>query len=104
MRFKKLLIVITIIFFSANICSVLAYEMSSENYKLQMDEIDMGAVGDMRDFSDVSQNQGFLSGNSLKEVFASHFSWKMALIFLVGLLIISFIFYLIIKKVFIFKR
>jgi hypothetical protein len=78
--------------------------MSSENYKLQIEGIDMGAVGEMKDFSDASQNQGFLSGNSLKEVFISHLSWKMALISIIGLLILVFIFYLVIKKVFAFKR
>ena len=100
MRFKKLLIITAIISFSANVCSVLAYDMSSENYKLQIEGIDMGAIGEMKDFSD--SNQGFAS--ALKEVFTSNFSWKMALIFIVGFLILVFVFYLIIKKVFIFKR
>lgn len=101
MKFKKLLIIATILCFSANICSVFAYDMSSENYRLQIEGIDMGAIGDMKDFSD--SGQGF-PVNKLKEAFASHFSWKMALILFVIFLIISFIFYLIIKKVFVLKR
>ena len=102
MRFKELIIAITVLSFSANVCSVVAYDMSSESYNLQIEGIDMGAIGEMKDFSD--SNQGFFSGNTMKEVFTSHFSWKMALIFLVGFLMVFFIFYLVVKKVFAFKR
>ncbi len=102
MKFKKLLIITAILCFSVNVCSVLAYDMSSENYKLQIEGIDMGAIGDMKDFSD--SNQDFLSVKNLKEVFTSHSSWKIALIFIVVFLVLSFIFYLVIKKVFAFKR
>ena len=102
MRFKKLLIIAIILGFSANICSVLAYEMSSENYRLQIEGIDMGAIGDMKDFS--GPDKGFLSTNNLKEVFTSCFSWKMALILLIVILIISSVFYLVVKKISVPKK
>jgi len=102
MRFKKLLIIAIILGFSANICSVLAYEMSSENYRLQIEGIDMGAIGDMKDFSE--SDKGFFSTNNLKEVFNSCFSWKMALILLIVILIISSVFYLVVKKISVPKK
>lgn len=102
MRFKKLLIVTIILSFSINAYSVFAYDMSSENYRLQIEGIDMGAIGERKDFSD--SDKGVFSVNSLKEVFNSHLSWKMALISIISFLIIAVIFYLIIKKVFVLKR
>lgn len=44
MRFKKLLIVITIIFLTANICSVLAYEMASTSYRIQESSVNVGGL------------------------------------------------------------
>jgi len=80
----------------------MAYDMSSENYKLQIEGIDMGAIGEMRDFFNTNKN--FPLASALKEFFFSRFSWKMALVFFAGLLTVSFLSYLIIKRMFLPKR
>ncbi len=96
MRFAKLLILITVFCLFGITGCVSAYDMSSDNYKLQIEGIGIGAVGDMKDFSDSGQGQNPIS--ILKEVFASHFSWKMTLIFFVALSAAVLIFWLIAKK------
>jgi len=56
MSAQKYLITITLCFLFAAY-SADASMMESENYRLESDEIDMGAMGEMRDFSGLSQQE-----------------------------------------------
>ena len=81
-----------------------AYIMESENYRLELDEIDMGAIGEMRDFSSPIQKGGSVLGRYLKESFGSPFSWELILGIVGGLLFLAFVCYFIVKKRLLFKQ
>ena len=53
--------------------------MESNNYRLESDEIDMGAIGEMRDFSGSHEREGPITGAS-EASFNFSFSWKLLLV------------------------
>jgi hypothetical protein len=101
---KKIFVVIATFCFLTNIYSVFALDMSSEKYKLQIDEINMGAIGEMRDFSNSNQAESSVFKNSLKDFLGSHFPWKPMLVIAAGLLLFILCYHFVVKKPLFSKR
>ncbi|PIR72195.1 MAG: hypothetical protein COU42_02115 [Candidatus Nealsonbacteria bacterium CG10_big_fil_rev_8_21_14_0_10_36_24] len=75
--------------------SVDADVMESQNYRLESDEINMGAIGEMRDFSKTDQN---LPEGPIV-IFTHKISvWEIMFGSALALLILVFVYYLVLKK------
>jgi len=102
---KKYLIVITLCFL-LGASSTDASVMESENYRLESDEIDMGAIGDMRDFSGLSQQEKELAlaaSQNPKQgpvvIFTSKISaWEIIFGSALALLLLVFVYYIVFRK------
>ena len=78
MRKMYIIIIATGLFIA--ICPfVFAEVMESNNYRLESDEIDMGAIGEMRDFSGSHEREGPITDAS-ETSFNFSFSWKLLLV------------------------
>ena len=102
---QKYLILI-ILCFILGVSSADASVMESENYRLESDEIDMGAIGEMRDFSGLSQQEKELalaaSQNSKQGpvvIFTSKISiWEIISGSVLSLLILVFVYCTVFRK------
>ncbi len=112
---KKQIIIILALFFVFSYLasnSVQAYVIESENYRLESDEIDMGAIGEMRDFSGLSQQEKELAlaaSQNPKQgpvvIFTSKISaWEIIFVSALVLLLLVFVYYAVFRKRLIFKK
>jgi len=105
MTIKKYLILI-IICFLLSAYSVDADVMESQNYRLESDEINMGAIGEMRNFSGLSQQEkelGLATNQNSKQgpviVFIREASvWEIIFGSALVLVILVFVYRVIFKK------
>jgi len=94
MSIKKYLTVIMLCFL-LGAYSVDADVMESQNYRLESDEINMGAIGEMRDFSKTDQN---LPEGPIV-IFTREISvWEIMFGSALVLLLLVFLYYLVFKK------
>ena len=96
MSTQKYLIVIMLCFLF-NVYPANASMMESQNYRLESDEINMGAIGELRDFSGLATSQNPKQGPI---VIITHkiSSWEIIFGSVLVLLLLIFIYYLVPKK------
>jgi len=96
MSTQKYLIVIMLCFLF-NVYPANASMMESQNYRLESDEINMGAIGELRDFSGLATSQNPKQGPI---VIITHkiSSWEIIFGSVLVLLILVFVYYAVFRK------